>query len=410
MISAAAVREPASCPPQTAMSRHEQERGYFTAETRQDATNAQLEDVLSSASEDEGGVGWDMARDNETLGYFNYNRWNLVLDSENPDCAPHIVITPSEETWEDQYTSWQNRVDMQWPGYLMVPRLDTSSGRLPTLQPISRPLPSLPTLPPSLNDSFPPVLMFSPSRFQKSIESAAVERLVLTQVVKILQKALCKAAFFDASSLARSCRQRYDAVSSILLDIEPVFTWSDPAEPILAASQRHFGTIILDSTCPFRAPHIVISAPPPQLPQVTENNATPYTQDAGFGQRLIVRSYSVDIINAVEDWDDSSVYDDASSDVDVDLLESECASRPGTPTPETPVDEDGDHDFFYVRHGDEGQDDTGIVSVYSSVCGFDSHTELHTEIEAGVAKLQATSRPMFFIDEDEDDLPSLDDW
>jgi hypothetical protein len=36
--------------------------------------------------------------------------------------------------------------------------------------------------------------------------------------------------FFDASNVARSFRKRYDALPNLLSKIEPVYTWSDPAE------------------------------------------------------------------------------------------------------------------------------------------------------------------------------------
>ncbi|GLB34048.1 hypothetical protein LshimejAT787_0109320 [Lyophyllum shimeji] len=424
--SAAAPRETASCPPQVGMLRHGQERGCSTLATRRNGKNEEFEHVLSLVSEEEeeeDEIVWDVARDNETLEYFYHNPKNLVLDSVFPECTPHIVITPVEETWEDQHTSWLNRVDIQWPCYLVVPPVDMSMGQLPVCEPISQVLPGLPACPPPFGSNAPltrscgPMPVFCPSRFRQYIASAAVERLVLTQVVKILQKAQCKAAFFDASSLARSFRTRYDALPSILSSIEPAFTWRDPAEPILDASRRLFGTTIIDSPCPFRIPHIVINAPPPQPPQLTEDNATPYIQDAGFGQRLTVPSCSVEIINAAEDadWvpgfsfaDDSD--DETSSSADlaaVDPFESEHSSRPGTPAPGTPVEEDDDdHHFFYVRHGEEDYDDMGVSPVYSSVQEYASQVEPETT----VAKLQATSRRIFFIDEDEDDLPSLDDW
>jgi hypothetical protein len=53
------------------------------------------------------------------------NRWNLVLDSICPDLAPHIVVTQAEETWNSQLTAWENRVEPQWMGNLLVPMLNT---------------------------------------------------------------------------------------------------------------------------------------------------------------------------------------------------------------------------------------------------------------------------------------------
>ncbi|KAF5387756.1 hypothetical protein D9615_000615 [Tricholomella constricta] len=422
-ISAAGAVVSASCPPQEEMLRHGQEHSCVALETRQYATDTEVEDGRSSVSEDEEEVEWAVARDNMTLKYFYYNRCNLVLDSVQPHRAPHIVITPAEEIWEDQYTRWQNCVEFQWPAYLTVPPLNISTGRLPILASTSQPLLDLDTCAPSSYNSPPSIALrglpsiFSPSKFRHFIESVSVERLVLAQVVNTLQKVQCKVAFFAASNLARAFRERYDAVPNVLVNVEPVFTWSDPAEPILLANHRLLGTIILDSICPFLAPHIIINAPPPQAAELTENNATPYKQDAAFGQRLIVPSYSIEIVNAIEDWDYSSSYgeDEASSDVDLLASERDSPSRPGTPVPGTPMDDDDDdHRFFYMRLGEDDHDgsneslsmETG--SGYASVYGLDSQGDV--EVGAGDLKLQAKSRPMFFIDEDEDELPSLDGW
>lgn len=46
-----------------------------------------------------------------------------MLDSLHPHLAPHIVITPPEYFWDDYFIPFQNRVDPQWSGYLMVPPL-----------------------------------------------------------------------------------------------------------------------------------------------------------------------------------------------------------------------------------------------------------------------------------------------
>jgi hypothetical protein len=48
---------------------------------------------------------------------------NIVLDSLCPHIAPHIVITPPVTYADDFYTPNNNRVDLQWPCFLNVPRL-----------------------------------------------------------------------------------------------------------------------------------------------------------------------------------------------------------------------------------------------------------------------------------------------
>ncbi|KAG5654613.1 hypothetical protein H0H81_011588 [Sphagnurus paluster] len=379
---------------------------------------------------------WDVEFDDETLSQFYDNRLNLVLDSVAPHLAPHIVITPPEETWEDQYISWKNRVDFQWPQFLEVPALNVISGRLPIPED-TQPMFGPGTLTPSFSPTNPlliPTPIFSHSKFRQQIDSASMERLVFTQVVAALHKAQCKAVFFYASNTAYTFRKRYDLHPNVLSTLDQSFAWTDPAEPLLAANRRLLGTTIIDSVCPFRAPHIIINAPPPQPPQITECNATPYAQDAAFGQRLIVRSCSTEIVNAADDWDQyASSYDsdddgDAFSDADQDsadpLVSDDGFSRPGTPAPGTPVDEDDDHDFFYARHGDDGHDHDNMRMHTTPTTGYASYGYGYRTSHAAVveavlvvasaqgkfAEFQATSRPMFFIEEDEDELPSLDDW
>ena len=44
-----------------------------------------------------------------------------MLDSTYPHLAPHIVVTHPENTWEDYFIPWQNRVDPQCHCHLTVP-------------------------------------------------------------------------------------------------------------------------------------------------------------------------------------------------------------------------------------------------------------------------------------------------
>lgn len=67
-------------------------------------------------------------RNNDLREYYSI-RNNLILDSTHPD-APHIVITPVEETVEDYYIHWGNRVNPQWLGCLTVPPPVVSTTRL----------------------------------------------------------------------------------------------------------------------------------------------------------------------------------------------------------------------------------------------------------------------------------------
>ena len=55
---------------------------------------------------------------------------NIVLHSDCPHIAPHIVITPAGETPDDFYIPWNNRTLPQWSGFLVVPPCDLTTSRL----------------------------------------------------------------------------------------------------------------------------------------------------------------------------------------------------------------------------------------------------------------------------------------
>lgn len=50
------------------------------------------------------------------------DRRNLVLDSIDPEVAPHIVITPPPFDWNDCFTAYNMHPCPQNPGFLMVPQ------------------------------------------------------------------------------------------------------------------------------------------------------------------------------------------------------------------------------------------------------------------------------------------------
>lgn len=74
--------------------------------------------------------------------------WNIVLHSDCPHIAPHIVITPAQETADDFYTPWMNRTQPQWTGSLMVPPCNLATGRLHAPN-----FPAQPNIPCSIGDS-----------------------------------------------------------------------------------------------------------------------------------------------------------------------------------------------------------------------------------------------------------------
>lgn len=106
----------------------------------------------------------------------------------------------------------------------------------------------------------------------------------------------------------------------------------------------------------------------------------------------------------VDNWEDQSSYGSST----VDLYEGVTDSRPGSPLPETPDDDDDDHYFSIARYdADElHEDDLTIRNNYQSIYRAGS------PVQAGLyaEKFQTTSRSIFYIEEDDDELPSLDDW
>lgn len=322
-------------------------------------------------------------RNNDLREYYSI-RNNLILDSTHPD-APHIVITPVEETVEDYYIHWGNRVNPQWLGCLTVPPPIVSTTRLFPLNNavISSKACSVesPNQRPSLQ------LSLHTSWFDRMIKTTSKARLAF-HLRRALQKNQFKAAAFGASRVADAFRQRYDN-PEFLSSIEKPFEWVDPAEPLLRHNFHHRGVLIIDSLSPFTIPHIMINAPPPQDFWVTWGNATNSPQDGGFGRYLVVPSRFgvVDYINLPQSPCETS---DSNCENEVDLSES--SSPPGTPFPETPLCDQSD--FFYIQRPEEMMDDSNEN---------DLDSECLTRVEP----------PKFFLcddDDEEDSLPPFDDW
>lgn len=203
---------------------------------------------------------------------------------------------------------------------------------------------------------------------------------------------------FSALVSARSyglILQRYTSSSNMSFPNTQVVIHS---KPILLMSQRLLGTTIIDSHCPFRVPHIMINAPPPQDPWVPWNNATNNPQDHGYGNCLIVPCSSVGVINTHVAGDCLSFIDDWT----VDPSEN---SQCGTPTPETPVD-DEDLSFFFVRPGDDIGSGVEDSNDYPGILDFET---VSNKLPCS-PDVPQPSRSILSIEEDEEDLPPFDDW
>ncbi|KAF9238744.1 hypothetical protein BU15DRAFT_74970 [Melanogaster broomeanus] len=177
---------------------------------------------------------------------------NIVLDSSTcPSVSPHIIITPPPPSPDDYYIPSQNRPDPQWTYFLTVPLL------LQMWQDQRPPLPCDITSPLLVENEHTievesaPMKVFSASRSSRRVEAPSTEI-----------RHTYKAAALEASTLARAACERFARKHK-----ERVFSWSDPAEPILLESRWMHCTII-ESDTPFTVPHIVISEPSPQNPWI----------------------------------------------------------------------------------------------------------------------------------------------
>ncbi|KIK04703.1 hypothetical protein K443DRAFT_4459 [Laccaria amethystina LaAM-08-1] len=317
---------------------------------------------------------------NDLREYYSI-RNNLILDSTHPD-APHIVITPVEETIEDYYIHWGNRVEPQWLGCLTIPPPVVSRTRLFLLN-------NAVISSKTYSDESPiqrasPRLFLHTSWFNRMIKPTGRARLAL-HLKKALQKNQFKATAFSASRVAAAFRQKYDD-PEFLSSVEKPFKWVDPAEHVLRRNAHHRGVLIIDSPSPFIIPHIMINAPPPQDFWVTWGNATNSPQDGGFGRYLVVPS-RFDYINLLQ-----SPCEDLDSICGNEVDLSESSSPSGTPFPETPIcDQASD---FYIQRPEEMMDDSN---------------ENNPELEC----LTRVEPPKFFLsddDDEEDGLPPFDDW
>jgi hypothetical protein len=257
--------------------------------------------------------------------------------------------------------------------------------------------------------------------------------------------------------LAAVLRERYDTdaspieTSHFLCEVEKPFQWADPAVPLLEEYQRSLGSVIIDSPEPFCVPHIIITAAPPENFIVAGMNATCNPQNCGRGSQLVVpprwgvtytnywdpreREWVVDedadedIYNREEEYPTS--HDEYACDGDHWDDESDMDSAPQSPLLETPVDGVAMFGSYFNMMGDGkmeyDEDAEGSVTyhsiisserIYYSVGGdydSDEDDEDEDEDQTKVSMFSGDSKPrqivnyQCFADEDEDELPDLND-
>ncbi|THV08288.1 hypothetical protein K435DRAFT_958880 [Dendrothele bispora CBS 962.96] len=368
---------------------------------------------------------WDAELDNDCLRTFYRLRGSLVLDSPSPWFAPHIVITPCED-WDDDYAAWDNRIEPQNLDCLSVSDPSCPATTPHTPSPVAKcETVSLCELPPKV---------FSYSRFVAMIDQSSSDRMKMFDVVVAIQRRQCKLTACLASNVASSYRKRYDG-EHLFEQLEKPFVWTDPAEPLLSCNNHLSEAIVIDSPCPFRIPHIIISAPPPEDPWACFINSVPNPQDSGYGYYLKVPGYrfvnpsprDVEIFHyysncdevvvmeaSLEDcdevWDEDeeeeevygteflstlesySLFDSTTPDNDADSLDS---SDSDSPPPETPEDDAEDFHAF-IEHA--------LDRMTSVLNGVEPASEDLSPLAPCDLPVSST-----WGDEDEDDLPPLED-
>ncbi|KAK7470367.1 hypothetical protein VKT23_001794 [Stygiomarasmius scandens] len=361
---------------------------------------------------------WDADLDNEYLRACYRMKTSLVIDSSSPHCVPHVVITPCDNS-DDDCAAWDNYTEPQNCDYLSVPESSTSSTPL-------YPSSHAETHDAAIPISQPPKKVFSRSRFTAMIDRSSSDRFKMFHVVMAIYRRQCKLTVSLASNVASTYRKRYDD-EHLFQHLEKPFTWTDPAEPLLSFGNQLSQMIVIDSPCPFRIPHIIITAPPPEDLWASFINSIPNPQDSGFGNYLTVPGYGyvnpsaqdfemfhyysncdqIDITQANfddcdDEWDEDedvygseflstlesyNLFDSVAPDADLDSMDS---SDSDSPPPETPDDGD-DFPTFFGRalakmtpvRDDADRDDLSLTR-----CGPSVHSTW---------------------DDEDEDLPPLDD-
>ncbi|TFK22319.1 hypothetical protein FA15DRAFT_706429 [Coprinopsis marcescibilis] len=381
--------------------------------TLDDKDQASLLDMLCNAKAtvvtvptvDETDSEWSLERDNCVLRNYFRVRTNIVLDSQCPERVPHIVVTPAQETSESFYVPWYNRVDYQFhdTSLLTAPSFDARRLSMMPDRSVESYWP-VPAKGLSIQRGIPS-RVFSPSLFNHRVHRSEVDRVNMNDVVTALQRHLLKAIAFEASDLAIVWQKRYEDVD-VFQSIENEFVWTDPAEPILKCANWP-GVVVFESHNPFAVPHIMLCTEPQQDPWIAHSNAVNDPQDVGFGRYLVVPSRIVNFINVHNTRYDDDEYDDTFDNLDV----SDADSPPDTPEPSTPVDLEDDLDYYSPatrwQLDSEQDDQTEHSLIYETPPDKWTYEPRTTKTEMP----PRPSRPIFYVeDEEEDDLPPLDDW
>ncbi|KAI0796925.1 hypothetical protein C8Q75DRAFT_742700 [Abortiporus biennis] len=403
---------------------------------------------------------------NEDLAWFRRDRRNIIIDSLRPD-IPHIVITPPDHPYDGYWAYVTNATGPQDRNLLTIPPAVNVYGHV-TAEPLSQDphtswhftrlgrrsalelenagtsSSSSPSLvddvhvPHSCGQGHP---VFSHERFHNSIETAAEERLFMYHVIPSLYKIHFKAAVFLACEIAPLFRKQWD-IPEYAQTHERPYHWSDPAQPLLSLHSSLPGSLILDSTNPFKIPHIIIEEAPPENPWEASVNNTLDPQNFEFGNLLTVPSHHVRFVNYYErfsrfEYEDFEVENGDGDDDEDRFSESVCSDVVDNVDDDSGYSSvDDSHEIvtptsqcefhIYEVNGDGDQDKLWQSSItssstkptfQSSQSGPDYHS-IHphglpsssTKPSSSQGNYSEASVSNYDLEDDEDDLPPFDDW
>ncbi|KAJ7781002.1 hypothetical protein B0H16DRAFT_1447569 [Mycena metata] len=207
--------------------------------------------------------------------------------------VPFIALTPADETWEEFACRCSNQPGPQFDPYLHVPFDDSSAAFSPFG----------PTDAPSNNDE-EPIQVFSPSRFAASYLS--LKEHAPYQAI-FAQKHAYKAVAYVASLVGETVRAYYDE-PAVLEHLEKlyVYTWSDPAAPLLEMWRNCFMITIHESEHPFAGvPHIVVNGTLPNAPWDTELAVLPIQDEEYLTVPLWSYMEPVEVLEEEEETEDA---------------------------------------------------------------------------------------------------------
>ncbi|KAL1708566.1 hypothetical protein EV121DRAFT_254303 [Schizophyllum commune] len=325
----------------------------------------------------------------------------LVLDSTTPWKTPHIAICPTPQSWEQHVIPSYNSVPPQDLGHLGVaPRPLHDTCPLNTDTDVRHEGDE-----PAAHEEPGPARVFSHAAFAIWTQKTSVERLIFCSVVAALQRRNFQLVARAASQLAGLLYGRYEFPDAFR-HIERPFVWSDQALPLLDASQHPPGTLILESDHPLSVPHIIITPEPNDDPWVAAMNLPTFPQDGRF---LMVYYHNMQVWWGPEwlqaqmeaQWQYQQQY--AQCQGCAQLVNQCCcnatveAVAEPTPTPEEtsywPVEDDDCAQYASSPTTDESSCD-------------ESTPPMTPEPEPDV-------RPacnIFSVEEDDDELPSIEEW